>query len=127
MAPKQGFVANKSVIGQMLKSDPGVGAALDDIADDMAGQSGGTVESYVTDRQARAVVVSAEAQAIDGVATKAAAATAGRRAGRNQRKGFVSKRQWRRAFAEEVADAEDIAHATEGGYRGLPEQKRKSK
>ncbi|AUV60794.1 neck protein [Mycobacterium phage Rem711] len=71
MAPKRGFVLNKRNIGRILKEDAGIGAALDAIAEPVAASAGGTVDKYVTDRQARAVVVSAEEQAINGAATKA--------------------------------------------------------
>lgn len=71
MAPRQGFRGNRRVMAQILKSDPGVAAALDAIADPVAARSGGTKRKYVTDRQVVAVEVDAAAQAVDGVATKA--------------------------------------------------------
>jgi len=71
MAPRQGFRGNRKVIGQILRSDPGVGAALDKIADEVAARSGGQVEKGMTDRQTRIVKVGAADQAVDGVATKA--------------------------------------------------------
>lgn len=69
---KQGFVANRAGIGRIMKTDPGIQAALDAIADPLAAKAGGTVEAYTTDRAVRAVVVGAESQAKDGAATKAA-------------------------------------------------------
>lgn len=125
MARKQGFVPNKKNIGLILKEDSGIGAALDDIADDAAAKAGGIVVASVTDRQVRSVVVGAEEQAIDGAATKAMGETAGQRAGQNQNRGFVSRRQWRRAFAEGASNADERAKATPGGYSGLPERVRK--
>ncbi|MCV7230669.1 hypothetical protein [Mycolicibacterium komossense] len=125
MARKQGFVPNRKNIGLILKEDSGIAAALDDIAEDAAAKAGGQVVKYVTDRQARSVVVDAEAQAIDGTATKAMGETAGQRSGRNQNGGFVSRSQWRRAFATGLSDAEERAKATSGGYSGLPERKQK--
>lgn len=71
MAPKQGFKGNRAVIGRILREDPGVAAALDAVADPVAGRSGGTVRKYVTDRQVVSVEVDAEAQAVDGAATRA--------------------------------------------------------
>lgn len=71
MAARQGFRGNRRVIAQILREDPGVGAALDAVAGPVAARSGGTVRSYVTDRQVRSVEVDAEAQAVDGVATRA--------------------------------------------------------
>jgi hypothetical protein len=71
MAARGKFVRNPKVIREILETDPGVGAALDEVADPVAASAGGTVERRVTDRQARIVVVKAEDQAKDGVATKA--------------------------------------------------------
>lgn len=50
--------------------------AIKDLADQIAAQAGegATVRTYQTDRAAAAVSVPADAQAIDGVLTKAAAA-----------------------------------------------------
>ena len=50
--------------------------AIKDLADQIAGQAGegATVRAYTTDRAAAAVSVPADAQAIDGALTKAAAA-----------------------------------------------------
>lgn len=112
MARRAGFTANKRVIGKMLRTDPGVGAALDDIAGAAADRAGGTVRKYVTDRQVVAVEVGAEEQAIDGAATKAMAEV----------QGFATRRAWRRAFAAGDEDASERAHATPGGYRSLPEK-----
>lgn len=112
MATKQGFKRDSAAVAQILKSDPGVGAALDEIAEQMAKRSGGTVKSYITDRQVRAVVVDAEDQAINGAATKAAGEVAG----------FSSRREWRKWFRENRPDAHDRAHATRGGYEKLPER-----
>lgn len=71
MAQRGGFKGNRRVIGEILKSDPGVGAALDAIADPVAARAGGRVRKYVTDRQVRSVEVDAADQAINGSATKA--------------------------------------------------------
>lgn len=71
MARKQGFIPNRKNIGRILREDPGVAAALNAIADPVASRSGGTKREYVTDRQVVAVEVDAEAQAVDGVTTRA--------------------------------------------------------
>lgn len=68
---KKGFVANKAGIGRILREDPGIGAALDAIAEPAAAEAGGTVDAYVTDRQVRSVLVDPEDQAIEGVGTRA--------------------------------------------------------
>ena len=112
---RKGFTGNRKVIGDILKS-PEVGAALDEIAGPVASRSGGVIDAYTTDRQVRAINVGAEEQAIDGVATKAIAEVQG------QARGFRSRAQWRRAFAVKVSGASDMAHATDGGYAGLPEK-----
>jgi hypothetical protein len=74
MARKQGFVANRAGIGNILKQDLGIQAALDALAEPMAQKAGGHVDAYTTDRAVRAVVVDGESQAKDGAATKAAGA-----------------------------------------------------
>mgnify|MGYP000872310544 FL=1 len=71
MAQRAGFRGNRKVIGRILREDPGVAAALEAIADPVAERSGGTKRKYVTDRQVVSIEVDAEAQAIDGVATRA--------------------------------------------------------
>lgn len=115
MARRKGFVPNRRNIGRILREDAGIGAALDAVAEPAAAKAGGEVRKYVTDRQARAIVVGAEAQAIDGAATKAMAEV----------QAFASKREWRASFARGDSDASARAHATSGGYRGLPERSRK--
>lgn len=103
----------------MLKYDKALGAGLDEIADDAAREAGGTVEKQVTSkRQVRLVRITAESQAVDGAGTKAISRVAAARSGR----GFVSRRQWRRAFAIGLSSASDIARDTSGGYEGLPEK-----
>lgn len=74
---KPGFNANRKVIGDIAKNDPGIKARLRQLADQMAADAGGHVEDYVTDRAVSAVVVDAEKQAKDGVATKALGAIGG--------------------------------------------------
>lgn len=71
MAPRQGFIPNRRVIRSILRDDPGVGAALDAIADPAAASAGGEVRAYKTDRQVRSIEVDADEQAVNGVATKA--------------------------------------------------------
>lgn len=71
MAKRAGFIPNRKVIRSILRDDPGVGAALDAIADPAAAQSGGTVRAYKTDRQVRSLEVDADEQAVNGAATKA--------------------------------------------------------
>ena len=71
MARRAGFIPNKKVIGEILRSDPGIGAALDAIADPAAERDGVEVRSYVTDRQVRSIEVDGVAQVKDGAATKA--------------------------------------------------------
>lgn len=70
--PKKGFRGNRRVIGAILQSDPGVAAALESVADEAAARSGGTAQARkTTDRQGFVVLVDPEAQAVDGVGTKA--------------------------------------------------------
>lgn len=71
MAPRQGFIPNRKVIRSILRDDPGVGAALDAIAEPAAANAGGDVRAYKTDRQVRSIEVDADEQAVNGVATKA--------------------------------------------------------
>lgn len=69
---RQGFVANRKAIGDILKKDAGIQAALEAIAGPIAEKAGGAVDAYTTDRAVRTVMVDGAAQAKDGVATKAA-------------------------------------------------------
>ena len=71
MAKRQGFIPNRKVIRSILRDDPGVGAALDAIADPAAASAGGEVRAYKTDRQVRSIEVDADEQAVNGAATKA--------------------------------------------------------
>lgn len=70
---RPGFHLNKATIGWAARNDPGLIAALDDLAEPTARDAGGHVEAYTTDRAVRAVVVDAEDQAKNGAGTKAAA------------------------------------------------------
>ena len=117
MARRKGFQTNRKVIGDILKNDPGVVAALRSIGDDAKNRAGGDAElrEYTTDRHVVSLEVDAEEQAIDGVGTRAVNEAAA---------AFRSRRQWRRAFAEGDDDAHERAKATTKGYRGLPERSR---
>lgn len=66
------FVMNKAAIGRIAKRDPGIKAAIHDLAERGATKAGGHVEDYTTDRAVSAIVVGAEDQAANGAATKAA-------------------------------------------------------
>ncbi|WP_319456870.1 MULTISPECIES: hypothetical protein [unclassified Mycobacterium] len=69
---KEGFVADRKAIGRIARRDPGLKKVIHDTAAAGAERAGGHVEDYTTDRVVSAVVVGAEDQAKDGVATKAA-------------------------------------------------------
>lgn len=78
MAKKAGFVADRAAIGRIAKTDPGIKAAVHALAErGAASTDGATVEDYVTDRSASAIVVRAEDQVADGAATKALGAIGG--------------------------------------------------
>lgn len=114
MAQRKGFRANRRTIGNILKSDPGVVSAVDEIADDAAGRiDGGEVRKRTTDRHVAEVFVGAEDQAVNGSGTRAVNEAAA---------AFASRRQWRRSFKLGESDASERAHATPGGYAGLPER-----
>jgi hypothetical protein len=66
---------DRRAIGRIAKTDPGIKAMLAKLAAAAAAKAGGHVESYTTDRAVSAIVVGAEDQAADGVATKAAGET----------------------------------------------------
>lgn len=68
MATKQGFVRDAKAIGDILKTDPGIAAALDEEAAKLSGKS---TKRFTTDRQIVVVLFDAEDQAVNGVATKA--------------------------------------------------------
>lgn len=70
--PRPGFHMDKAAIGRIAKRDPGIKAAIAELAEDGAAKAGGHAEHYVTDRSASAIVVGAEDQAANGSATKAA-------------------------------------------------------
>lgn len=75
MARKRGFVANRAGIGVILKTDPGIVAAVTAAAEQMAAQDPTlALDTYTTDRFVAAVVVDGESQAKHGTATKAAGA-----------------------------------------------------
>jgi hypothetical protein len=67
----KGVKLNYAAIGKILKSEPGLIAALKAEAEAMASDSGGEVEQYETDRAAFQVSVPAHEQAINGKLTKA--------------------------------------------------------
>ena len=71
MAQKEGFRGNRRVIGRILREDPGLGAALEAVANPVAEQTGASIRKYVTDRQVVSLGVDAEDQAVDGTVTRA--------------------------------------------------------
>lgn len=71
---KKGFVRNPKTIAKILKTDPGLNAAVRAAADRVASDAGGEVVEYETDRFVAGVKVDADRQARDGVATRAAGA-----------------------------------------------------
>ncbi|MCV7358482.1 hypothetical protein [Mycolicibacterium fluoranthenivorans] len=74
MAQKPGFKRNAKVVEQILKKGPGLQAALRAAAAKVAADIGGeaVLEEYETDRFVVGIKVPADAQARDGVATRAA-------------------------------------------------------
>jgi hypothetical protein len=75
MARKQGFRRNAKTISQILKTvDGGKRAAAAAIAANIPADELVEIQTYTTDREVIGIVVSADAQAKDGVATKAASA-----------------------------------------------------
>ena len=73
MARKQGFRRNTKTIGEILKTvDGGKREAAARIMAAMPADSGAELEIYTTDREVVGIVVRADKQAKDGIATKAA-------------------------------------------------------
>jgi hypothetical protein len=73
MARKQGFRRNAKTIGEILKTvDGGKREAAARIMGAMPADSGAELEIYTTDREVVGIVVRADKQAKDGIATKAA-------------------------------------------------------
>jgi len=73
MAQKPGFKRNAKTVEKILKNDPRLKAAVRAAAERVAAQiPGARIEEYETDRYVAGVVVPADAQARDGVATRAA-------------------------------------------------------
>lgn len=68
---KKGFNRNHKAIGDILKHDPGLIAALEAEAESLRKEAGGWVTQYETDRAVFGVYVRAEDQAIRGSLTKA--------------------------------------------------------
>lgn len=68
---KQGFKRDYKVVSQILRSDPGLLAALKAAAEEIAKDAGGEVVEYETDRAVFGVQVEAHEQAINGSLTKA--------------------------------------------------------
>ena len=70
---KQGFRRNRKTIGQILKTvDGGKRTAAARILAAMPADSGAEIQIYTTDREVVGIVVGADKQAKDGIATKAA-------------------------------------------------------
>ena len=75
MARRAGFRRNSKNIGRILKTvDAPLKAAAAAIAANIDDDQLVRVDEYVTDRKVVGIVVAADAQARDGVATKAASA-----------------------------------------------------
>ena len=73
MARKQGFRRNTKTIGEILKTvDGGKREAAARIMAAMPADSGAELDIYTTDREVVGIVVRADKQAKDGIATKAA-------------------------------------------------------
>lgn len=73
---KQGFKRNAKTVGNILKNDPKLKAAVRAAAEKVAKNIGdeATIIEYETDRYVAGVQVGADRQAKDGVATRAAGA-----------------------------------------------------
>ena len=72
---RQGFRRNAKTIAQILKTvDGGKRAAAAAIAANIPPEELVDIQTYTTDREVIGIVVRADAQAKDGVATKAASA-----------------------------------------------------
>lgn len=72
---KKGFVRNPKTIAKILKTDPGLNAAVREAAERVADNAGhAEIVEYETDRYVAGVKVDAARQAKDGVATRAAGA-----------------------------------------------------
>ena len=72
---KQGFRRNAKTIGQILKTaDGGKREAAAKILAQMPADSGAEIQIYTTDREVVGIVVPADKQAKNGIATKAASA-----------------------------------------------------
>lgn len=73
---RQGFRLNKEVIGQILKNEgeSALRAAAQSIAANLPAGELVSIDEYTTDRKVIGVVVNADSQAKNGVATKAASA-----------------------------------------------------
>lgn len=74
---KAGFNRDAKVIGDILKNDPGVQAAILAAAQSIAQETGGTLDVFTTDRYVVSVNVPGERQARDGVLTKAVGSRGG--------------------------------------------------
>lgn len=72
------FVLDTAVVGQIMKSDPGLTAAVDAAAASVLGNAGAgaKIHYYTTDRHVAGISVPAINQARDGQLTRAAGASA---------------------------------------------------
>lgn len=122
-APRGKFKLNRKTVRHIARSDGGLKDALHDAAERTADNAGpnATIETYTTDRMVAGIVVPADEQARDGVATRAAQQTA---SGAKVRP-LVSRSQWRFEFRRSAADASRRAKVS-GRYSSLPERKRVS-
>jgi hypothetical protein len=78
--PAGKFKLNRATVGQIMKTDPALAAAVDGVAADLRGDAGpnATVDTYTTDRHVAGIVVRAIDQARNGALSRAV----GRRGGR---------------------------------------------
>jgi hypothetical protein len=112
------FKLNRRTVRHIMREDDKLGEALVDVAEEMKDRAGptATIDEYKTDRQVAGIVVGANEQARDGVATRAAQQTAANRA-----RPFRSRAEWRHAYATAAANASRRARASRG-WASLPER-----
>jgi hypothetical protein len=118
MATSRGtFKLNRRTVRTIMREDNGLKAALHDAAEETREGAGpnATIDEYRTDRMVAGIIVPADEQARDGVATRAAQQTASRARVRP----FRSRAEWRFQFSRDATAARARARVS-GGYSSLP-------
>lgn len=126
-APAGKFKLNRKTVRELARGfgpgGPALKAAVHGAAEETLAKAGpnATIDDYRTDRVVSGIVVPADEQARDGVATRAAQQTSAE----HKTRPFVSRAQWRRGYLVDEAEAHKRAKVS-ARYSSLPERFRRA-